>query len=161
MQSMEDVRQVLSQAFTAFQNQLLAQLPITDMGGERLSNVAFPVDADDAVTLRYLDSMNGVANGSSNTSVSVQTAGNTELTDITVSTATYSIPPTGVDIVTLNPGVVQVNLPDLTVVRTKPLWLINSSGGNVAVVASGTQTVENNHSITIYPNARLQFIPNV
>lgn len=54
MNSFEDVRQALSQVLSDFQQKLLAQFPITNYGGKRISNVAVPVGADDVVTLRYL-----------------------------------------------------------------------------------------------------------
>jgi len=158
MQTMEDVRQAISQAFTSFQNQLLSQLPITDMGGERLSNVAFPVDADDAVTLRYLDSVNSVGTSTATTPVSHSTIG--DLVEIAVSTTPYNLPPTDVDVVTFETGASVVNLPNLTSMGARPIWLINASGTNITLNAASTQTLEGHSSLILYPNARLQLMPN-
>jgi hypothetical protein len=54
MASFSDVQLVMANALNALQNKILAQMPPTNYGGKRISNVGVPVGADDVVTLRYL-----------------------------------------------------------------------------------------------------------
>jgi hypothetical protein len=56
MHSFEDVRQVLSQALQTMQTQLLAALPVTDYGGQRISHVGAPQEMADVVNVAYLKS---------------------------------------------------------------------------------------------------------
>lgn len=56
MNSFDEVRQVMAQALAQVQANIANQLPVTNMQGKQLTNVGLPVAADDAVTLKYLQS---------------------------------------------------------------------------------------------------------
>lgn len=66
MSSFEEVRQVIARAVGELQNHIATQLPIIDYKQRKITNVAPPTEADDVVTLKYLQSVQLPAQPKSN-----------------------------------------------------------------------------------------------
>lgn len=162
MHSLHDVRQVLSQQLQTLQQQFIAALPISDFNGDRVTNIGDPQQLNDAVNLRYLQSVINnpfqVLNAQRGTGGGgISTAG---LNQITVTSTPYTVSTTD-EVITCGSGASVVNLPSLASLPSrKVLYLLNVSGGTLTVNPFSGDTIGGLSVLSLVTGAYFQLIPN-